>query len=120
MTNPRFALVVEPEDSPSHLVDRVLQLDGWSVYHVSTVADALRQLCQRHFDVICCEYDAEAGLDEAAIGCLQAACHGQPLIVTSARGRGARAAHALRTPFLRQPCATDEVGSAFGALLATA
>ncbi|MBX7111871.1 MAG: hypothetical protein K1X87_08510 [Dehalococcoidia bacterium] len=116
----RLVLVIEPEDGLGLLSDRVLRLDGWSVYRVSTFKAALHQLFQRDFDLVTCEYSPEAGLDEAAVAHLHTLAHGRPFLVTSTNTDGARVARSLRTTFLRQPVSTLNLDVALGAALAAA
>lgn len=116
----KLALVIESDGGFAHLAERVLRLDGWSAYRVRGPGAALRQLRQRRFDLVCCEYSPWEDLDDGTLAELHAASHGQPFIVTAPCEAGAACARGLHVAFLRQPCSLADLEAAVAAASAAA
>lgn len=117
MTASRLALVVQSEDTLDRIDDLLLRLGGWSVYRVEALAPALRRLATRAFDLVACEYDPAAGLDEVAVRTLHTHARSHPLLLASTRAEAARLAKALGVPFLRQPAAAADLAAVLDAAL---
>lgn len=115
MRTSKLALVIEPDDSPAAVAERLLRLDGWSVYRVRGPAAALRQLRLRRFDLVCCEYSPSEELDGGALATLREAGRGLPFVVSAPGEAGAACARQLHATFLRQPCSLDDLDAAFEA-----